>query len=441
MTDSWIWWAPFCAAVLHITEEFFWPGGFPEWDRMYRPHIAKSITKSLHIWINALLLFGTLSLALSARSEMAVAGWLTFASLLFGNAIFHVFGTIRTKRYSPGLVTGLALYVPMAIFGYEHFLTTRQATKGTAIVAILLGMSYQLWGTMMHKARAGRVLMALAVVLACACSKAPSGPVEVAFEFPRSQILLPVKIEGRETVCLLDTGTNPSGIDSKLAEELKLEIKGPGEKAEGVGNENVLIRATSFTVAVGGAAPAKIDAVTSDFSRLSARLGRPLGCILGQSWLTSRVVQIDYPKKVVRVGAPARPGCETWPMKYWVADDAMPLVEVRVLDAVYPVTLDTGSSETLRLFLKDNPPAGVEVVGSKTATGFRGDVTVVSAKVALLSLGPISMQDVKISLAERNEGEPHAARMGNVGNGVLQNAVLTLDYPGKKISVCAAGGS
>jgi len=137
------------------------------------------------------------------------------------------------------------------------------------------------------------VLMALAVVLACACSKAPSGPVEVAFEFPRSQILLPVKIEGRETVCLLDTGTNPSGIDSKLAEELKLEIKGPGEKAEGVGNENVLIRATSFTVAVGGAAPAKIDAVTSDFSRLSARLGRPLGCILGQSWLTSRVVQID----------------------------------------------------------------------------------------------------------------------------------------------------
>jgi hypothetical protein len=51
------------------------------------------------------------------------------------------------------------------------------------------------------------------------------------------------------------------------------------------------------------------------------------------------------------------------------------------------------------------------------------------------------MQDVKISLAERNEGEPPAARMGNVGNGVLQNAVLTLDYPGKTISVCAAGGS
>jgi hypothetical protein len=289
----------------------------------------------------------------------------------------------------------------------------------------------------------GRALFFAVIVSACGCSKAPQGPVEVAFESPRNQIVMPVKIQGRDTACLLDTGTNPSGIDSKLAEELKLEIKGPGEKAEGVGNEDVIIRGTSFTVAVGGTAPAKVDAVTSDLSRISKALGRPIGCILGQSWLTSRVVQIDYPKKVVRLGAPV-PGqaaCETVPMKYWVEDDAMPLVEVRVLDAVYPVTLDTGSSETLRLFLKDAPPAGFEVTGTKTATGFRGAATVLSAKVPLVSLGPISLQDLKISLADRNEGETPGARMGNVGNGVLQHGVLTLDYPGKKVSICAGGGS
>jgi len=287
-----------------------------------------------------------------------------------------------------------------------------------------------------------RVPTVVALACLCACSRAPQGPVEVAFESARNQILLPVKIEGRETMCLLDTGTNPSGIDSKLAEELKLEITGPGEKADGVGTEDVIIRPTSFRVAVGGTAPSKVDAVTGDFSRLATRLGRPMGCILGQSWLTSRVVQIDYPKKVVRLGAPASgSGCETFPMKYWVEDDDMPLVEVRVVDAVYSVTLDTGSSETLRLFLKGAPPAGFEIAGEKTAAGFRGETTVLAGRVPLVSFGPISLKDLKISLADRNEGEPPAARMGNIGNGILQYGVLTLDYPGKKLTICAGGGS
>jgi hypothetical protein len=154
VTPSWIWWAPFGAAVLHITEEFFWPGGFADWDRMYRPHIAKSITKRLHIVINALLLLGTLAVAQSTRGPSAAAAWLTFAALLFGNAIFHLVGTIKTKRYSPGVATGLLLYVPMAVFGFVHFLGTKEASRGTAVVAVALGMSYQFWGTMMHKARA-----------------------------------------------------------------------------------------------------------------------------------------------------------------------------------------------------------------------------------------------------------------------------------------------
>jgi hypothetical protein len=280
------------------------------------------------------------------------------------------------------------------------------------------------------------------ISLLCACSTAPRGPVEVAFETPRNQILVPVNLQGRQTSCLLDTGTNPSGIDSKLAEELKLAITGPGEKAEGVGNEDVIIRATSFSVSVGGTEPSKIDAVTIDLSRLSTRLGKPIGCILGQSWLTSRVVQIDYPKKVLRLDAPAAgSACETFPMKYWVPDDDMPLVEVRVLDKIYPVTLDTGSSETLRLYLKDDPPAGFEVAGTKTAAGFRGEATVLSARVPLVTFGPISMKDLKISLADRNEGETPGARMGNLGNGVLQQGVLTLDYPGKKVTICGGGGS
>ena len=270
----------------------------------------------------------------------------------------------------------------------------------------------------------GRVLMVVAITGLSACSRAPQAPVEIAFDFARNQIVVPVQIQGREQACLLDTGTNPSGIDAKLAEELKLTITGPAGKADGVGTEDVTIEPTSFDVSLGGAAASRVEAVAIDLSGLSKRMGRPIGCILGQSWLTTRVVQIDYPKKVVRVGGSTpSEGCESFPMKYWVADDAMPLVEVRVLDGVYPVTLDTGSSETVKLFLKDAPPAGFDLSAvPKAVAGFRGEASVIPARVSLVVFGPISLQDLKVSLGDRNQGEPPGARMGNLGNGVLQTA-------------------
>src|SRR5262249_5803750 len=57
MEGGWIWWAPLCAATLHIVEEFVYPGGFAEWDRAYRPAFRESITPRLHVVVNALLLF------------------------------------------------------------------------------------------------------------------------------------------------------------------------------------------------------------------------------------------------------------------------------------------------------------------------------------------------------------------------------------------------
>lgn len=44
---STLWWGPLVAAVLHILEEFVYPGGFAQWDRLYRPQIAGSITSRL----------------------------------------------------------------------------------------------------------------------------------------------------------------------------------------------------------------------------------------------------------------------------------------------------------------------------------------------------------------------------------------------------------
>ncbi len=94
--------------------------------------------------------------AVQARRGDGVAAWLTLAALLFSNAIFHLVGAAQTRRYSPGMITGLLLYMPNAVIGYMHFLRGGRATAGTAIVAALLGGSYHFIAFANHRRRSQR---------------------------------------------------------------------------------------------------------------------------------------------------------------------------------------------------------------------------------------------------------------------------------------------
>jgi hypothetical protein len=168
---NWLWWAPLVAAALHIGEEFVYPGGFAEWDRAYRPEIRASITSGLHLIVNALLLIVCALVGISGTSDgavvvagvrfrsaipqsLAVPAWLSLAALLFSNAVFHLVGSFQTKRLSPGVRTGLLLYVPLAVVGYWHFVHTGQVSVGAAVISAAIGGSYHLWAAMAHRWRA-----------------------------------------------------------------------------------------------------------------------------------------------------------------------------------------------------------------------------------------------------------------------------------------------
>jgi hypothetical protein len=168
---SWIWWAPFGAAVLHIVEEFVHPGGFADWDRAYRPALSASITPRFHVIVNALLLFLCFSVAVAGMPDgaivvggtrvrsavpqsLSVLAWLALAALLASNAVYHVVGTYRTKRISPGVRTAVLLYMPLAVLGYWYFVRTGQVSPAAAAVAALVGSSYHLWADGVHRRRA-----------------------------------------------------------------------------------------------------------------------------------------------------------------------------------------------------------------------------------------------------------------------------------------------
>ena len=156
---SWIFWAPLGAAILHIVEEFVYPGGFAEWDRRYRPGIKKSITTRFHVIINGLFLVACYDAGALRHRPVGVGVWLIVAALQFGNAVWHPVGAVRTRSYSPGMVTGLLLYVPLCVYGYVLFVSAGQISVPAAILAFGVGSSYHLWvGNALHgwRARRGR---------------------------------------------------------------------------------------------------------------------------------------------------------------------------------------------------------------------------------------------------------------------------------------------
>jgi len=112
---------------LHVTEEFIWPGGFISWDNIFRPQYAGT-AGSFYVRINAIPAVGFFLGALLAMSNPTrflgsfVPTWLTMSTFMCWNAIFHLRGALRTHRYSPGMVTGLALFFPLTLVAFICFL-------------------------------------------------------------------------------------------------------------------------------------------------------------------------------------------------------------------------------------------------------------------------------------------------------------------------------
>ena len=103
-------------------------------------------------------LHGLLGPLLLGPTPRSVALWLTIAALLAGNSVFHARATLRMREYSPGLVTALLFYLPLAVLGFTYFLRAGEASVGTAVSAALIGVSYSFISTFNHRRRARRGL-------------------------------------------------------------------------------------------------------------------------------------------------------------------------------------------------------------------------------------------------------------------------------------------
>jgi hypothetical protein len=151
---SWLLAGPLTASSLHVFEEFVYPGGFRKWYASYRPEIASSLSVRYLTVVNAVMLAVCALIAVAGTSPNGVANWFVMTSILFWNAVFHIRAAVRMRRYSPGLITGVWLYIPLAVLGSLVLLRSKLVPWQAGVACLGIGSVYQFFSLVNHRRRA-----------------------------------------------------------------------------------------------------------------------------------------------------------------------------------------------------------------------------------------------------------------------------------------------
>ena len=130
---SWVWLFPL-SYLVHITEEYL--GDFPRW--ISRIWGVETSSANFLSWNGAALALMTVSVLVVLKTRSFRWLIVAFGTSVLINALAHLLGTIVTGSYSPGLVSGLVLFLPLGA------VTLRRAWVGinrrTFRVGVIVGL-------------------------------------------------------------------------------------------------------------------------------------------------------------------------------------------------------------------------------------------------------------------------------------------------------------
>ena len=131
-TGSWAWLFP-AAYLIHILEEYW--GGFPAWIARFwgvESSLSNFLSWNGGAWV--MMIVGVV-LVLTTKSYR----WLlvSFGTVVLINGLVHLGASIVTWSYSPGLISGLLLFIPL---GASTLLRAREKVNRRAFRAgIIVG--------------------------------------------------------------------------------------------------------------------------------------------------------------------------------------------------------------------------------------------------------------------------------------------------------------
>jgi predicted aspartyl protease len=292
------------------------------------------------------------------------------------------------------------------------------------------------------------LVLTIASISCFAQAKSKEQIIEIPFEFHKNEIILQVRVNGKGSFnMMLDTGTDPSAVDLTTAKELGLKLHPLGKEITGGGTDSNLGYYTQLPlVEVGGFSVKNVDALAVDLSRVSERLGKPLHGVLGHSVLNGRIVQIDYPNRVVRFyarspfsNATNQVNTSKRTVMAFRYDDNVLIDDVSVNGKKMVGNLDTGSSGRFNL-----TPAAVSYLGLEeevsrapvsSDVGYKGVSENRQGRVRNVTVGGISIDEPPVIFFGKGTGRDKKPWGINIGNVFLQDFVVTIDYRKKLIAL------
>jgi uncharacterized protein with HXXEE motif len=123
--------------LLHVLEE---APHFVDW---FNSLVARGISTPLFLSVNVVA--GLITLALAATivsapgpgSGLLLSAWVGF--LMLANGLFHIAGTLAHGRYSPGVVTGTLVYLPVGVLTLRAVARETGAKAWVVILAACVG--------------------------------------------------------------------------------------------------------------------------------------------------------------------------------------------------------------------------------------------------------------------------------------------------------------
>ena len=168
--------------------------------------------------------------------------------------------------------------------------------------------------------------------------------------FGGNRIFFPVKVDGRTTMALLDSGATVSSVDKAWAKSIGLASQG-GFAGAGTGGVDTFGFVHGVDVDIGNLRLDKLTIGSFDFSRVAKSIGRPVPFVLGDEVFNELLVDIDFAhQRIAFRELPAPNASEAGvEVPLWrVKDRAVP-VSIEGAPSV-PFEFDIGSGSPLQIF-------------------------------------------------------------------------------------------
>lgn len=274
----------------------------------------------------------------------------------------------------------------------------------------------------------------------------PSAP-PIPFNFESNHIIFKIRMNGRPSWFLLDTGADENVISTPYLAEFSLKPYGKTITTGGGGSAEYGY-AAGATFTLPGVELRDQHVGVLDQSGLEQALGIPIGGILGYDFISRFVVEIDYKQKLLSLHDP-----KTWnysgsgyvvPVTF---DEGIPFADAVISVATKPgisgyFALDFGAADTMTLtspFVKKNDllhlaltnatvnrPAGLENQFF-SQNNVRGHID-------QLVLGKLTAKSIPVSMSVNAKGAYASQHFsGTIGESIYRRYHVFLDYARSRI--------